>query len=844
MIEMAIELDPYLWLGVGEGRRPPNAYELLGVPALETDEEVIIAAVGQRCACMFTRRDEVPEEVWDQMFREIEDAALVLLNPDRKSEYDEELSSRTDRGRHSAGKNGSHTRATEAVTMCRVCQSTNPAGRKFCGDCGNPLQRSCNSCGLPCSADDRFCGACGAKLNGDSRPQTDKHEEEFQRADRLQNESQFDEALAILIKLSKSNHSPQSPIAIRAKDQMKLLTARRNQAQEDARQQFAEAAKAYEAQDHRKAQHILESIPRPLQTPPMLELLAKVRRLNEEAESLNRALEQAVAEKKYDGLLEKVSRLLELQPGHPDALKVAARLQERICASAKAKLDDCQYQIALKLMRKIPESVRLPATVELFEQIAETAWMVRELRQSPIADGTLSAIAEKLQARVPNDPITVNLCEKARRRVHKTRETPALVDVPWAAPPKQPFLGVPVERPVDFGPLTLSAELDQSPLLAYPGVFFVAAGLALQGLGRAPLGIDLAPAEDRTMLNKFAQIMRMRIDRSNRTAWGIDMSCSGLKAVKLAWDGRKQMLELVDAAAYDHCKPLNQAANETEEDAIIQATMQQFVKRGDLKNDRVCLGLPARLTLSRQFKLPPAEPGKLDGMVRFEAERQVPFNLKELVWDYQAISDEEDNSPSRFSANNPEKSESGRGRKPLDILLVVIKRDHVKRRLRQMQDVGIHVDVMQCDALALHNWLSLAHSQAAAADAASKNEHEGVVAALDIGDDASNLVVSSPRVAWYRNIGIGSQTFLRAIVQTFNLGIDDANRWKHSPESAPSFSRLFDALDPVFGDLGKDIRAQMDSFHKAYPKHRIQQLLLVGGCSRQHGLLRYLRLGC
>ena len=44
--------------------------------------------------------------------------------------------------------------------------SQNEAGRKFCGECGNPLALGCASCGAANAASAKFCGECGASLTG------------------------------------------------------------------------------------------------------------------------------------------------------------------------------------------------------------------------------------------------------------------------------------------------------------------------------------------------------------------------------------------------------------------------------------------------------------------------------------------------------------------------------------------------------------------------------------------------------------------------------------------------------------------------------------------------------
>src|SRR5262245_10791473 len=47
---------------------------------------------------------------------------------------------------------------------CRQCQFDNPAGMRFCGQCGAPLAPRCPQCGNEVPPQFRFCGHCGASL--------------------------------------------------------------------------------------------------------------------------------------------------------------------------------------------------------------------------------------------------------------------------------------------------------------------------------------------------------------------------------------------------------------------------------------------------------------------------------------------------------------------------------------------------------------------------------------------------------------------------------------------------------------------------------------------------------
>ena len=52
---------------------------------------------------------------------------------------------------------------------CPSCGFENPAGTKFCGQCGQRLQAGCPQCGSENPAGFRFCGECGAALGEDTR---------------------------------------------------------------------------------------------------------------------------------------------------------------------------------------------------------------------------------------------------------------------------------------------------------------------------------------------------------------------------------------------------------------------------------------------------------------------------------------------------------------------------------------------------------------------------------------------------------------------------------------------------------------------------------------------------
>src|SRR5262249_27175354 len=51
---------------------------------------------------------------------------------------------------------------------CSKCGAENPAGKRFCADCGAQLGNRCPKCGSENPAAKKFCGDCGAALAGNA----------------------------------------------------------------------------------------------------------------------------------------------------------------------------------------------------------------------------------------------------------------------------------------------------------------------------------------------------------------------------------------------------------------------------------------------------------------------------------------------------------------------------------------------------------------------------------------------------------------------------------------------------------------------------------------------------
>ncbi len=92
---MAEEFDPYYkWLAIAPEDQPPDQYRLLGVRTFEDDLEVIEAAANQRMGHLRTYQSGKHSAQSQKLLNEVAAAKIVLLNPEKKAEYDKELESK------------------------------------------------------------------------------------------------------------------------------------------------------------------------------------------------------------------------------------------------------------------------------------------------------------------------------------------------------------------------------------------------------------------------------------------------------------------------------------------------------------------------------------------------------------------------------------------------------------------------------------------------------------------------------------------------------------------------------------------------------------------------------
>ena len=268
---------------------------------------------------------------------------------------------------------------------------------------------------------------------------------------------------------------------------------------------------------------MLEQLPPQFATEAIKSKLSEIRDQQVEALTLAADVQQAISENRLDDLAEKVSRWLKLQPHHPVAQKLQARLQQaetknietrraKLYQMAVAETQRRNYSQATNLLEQIPAEHRTTEITSLLEKTsvyaAETEWLRSDLREAVIDDEHLLPIAERLLKLHPDDVVAKKAVAALRQQAGLTPEQRQKSKPSWPRFPAKSRWGFPIDVVHGFTQIDVDAKAGGA--LSHPDDWCVALGLALQGLDKGVLNANLLPRKKTGLLNRLKLRKRAR----------------------------------------------------------------------------------------------------------------------------------------------------------------------------------------------------------------------------------------------------------------------------------------------------------------------------------------------
>lgn len=634
---------------------------------------------------------------------------------------------------------------------------------------------------------------------------------------------QFKEAIAALRGVAEVADPRFEQFAAQAQGEIARLEAQRSELRAASDRALPAARQLLEVHAYENAQRAIEQVPEPLRSDEHNEVLDRARACREEVLALSVKIRETVEQKQSGNLLPKLDRLLALKPNHEQARQLATRLAANLAKAGKARLSQHKYREALDALDQIPGFLRDDDVNSLIETAGELESLLQAVCGGALADQALLELAERLCKLAPGNTEAAQLRSELIQQVKVKPDDRRLAAANWASLPKRTSLGVPVDW---LGHATRPARANQGvaeSLASHPGQFFTAFGLALQGLGLAAIEANLTPREKSRVLSKLSSFSNLSFGgRKAIGAWGVDLGDYALKAVKLTRGGAPEDVQIEAAEYILHSQPLTHQGPGIEPGKIADQTLRDFVARtGDLKGTKLCVGMPGQKVLGRFFDLPPMPAKKAPDAILYEAQHQLPIALEELCWSHHLA----DESASKEGEAQPRR-----------VLLQAAREAHVRERVALFKAAGLSVDAVQSDCMALHNALLHEFFEDTAPGGAAS-----AIAAVEIGAESTNIVVSSPAGAWFRTVSQGGDSFTRELVKQFKLTHQQAEELKRRPAKARRYNKLEQAIQPLLFQLAGEVERSLATYARLFPAHPVNRMYGLGGGFQMHGVLSHLR---
>ncbi|MFN2621681.1 MAG: type IV pilus assembly protein PilM [Chthoniobacterales bacterium] len=250
-------------------------------------------------------------------------------------------------------------------------------------------------------------------------------------------------------------------------------------------------------------------------------------------------------------------------------------------------------------------------------------------------------------------------------------------------------------------------------------------------------------------------------------------------------------------------------ANEGTRDAQIAAALREMLAELGIKGGPVNYATAAQSVFARFVKLPAVEEEKIERIIAFEAQQNVPFPIDEVVWDYQLV--------------------GGGADEQIQVVLVAIKEDLLEAVNAAVESAGLRTSIVCVATMALYNAFRYNYSDLA-----------GCSLLVDIGARTTNLLFIEPGKIFSRSVAIGGASVTSAIAKEFNEPFGAAEFRKKRGGFVGLGGAYADPADPEIARVSKIVRGTMTRLHaelmRSISHYRAQQqgnppdrLFLCGG---------------
>jgi type IV pilus assembly protein PilM len=239
-----------------------------------------------------------------------------------------------------------------------------------------------------------------------------------------------------------------------------------------------------------------------------------------------------------------------------------------------------------------------------------------------------------------------------------------------------------------------------------------------------------------------------------------------------------------------------EAAGDAMRHTKLPAILREMMDDLELRGGKVNYAVAGQTVFTRFVKLPAVEEEKIERIITFEAQQNVPFPIEEVVWDYQLV--------------------GGGADEQVQVVLVAIKADLLDEINRAVEETGLRTAIVDVAPMALYNAFRYNYG-----------DLTGCSLLIDIGARTTNVLFVEPGRIFSRGIPIGGAAVTAAIAKEFGESFIAAEKRKKQNVFVSLGGAYVEPDDVDLARASKIVRSTMTRLHaelmRSISHYRAQQ---------------------
>jgi type IV pilus assembly protein PilM len=228
----------------------------------------------------------------------------------------------------------------------------------------------------------------------------------------------------------------------------------------------------------------------------------------------------------------------------------------------------------------------------------------------------------------------------------------------------------------------------------------------------------------------------------------------------------------------------------------ITATLSEMMGELGIRHGSVNYAIAAQQAFVRFVKLPLVDEEKIERVIGFEAQQNVPFPIDEVVWDYQIV--------------------GGGPNGQVEVVIVAVKADYLEAINAAVEESGLRVNKIGVATMGLYNAFRYNYSGI-----------NGCSLLVDIGARTTNVLFIERGKVFSRSVPIGGSSITAAIAKEFGESFAAAESRKRRDGFVSLGGAYADPPDPDVARVSKVARSIMTRVHaelmRSISHYRAQQ---------------------